>query len=150
MAQWRAEDVPSPLPPSTSTNFFPKFYPLCLGIRITFTFKEIFLWAVDLSSPFIFSGLRATCIPIQRVVPSACQAARRPACPWLACGGRHGPRRSSTHRGVTRQTRQPDDTRFCVSYHFTNHLRFIYVGLGAPTQSVKPVGLVQLKEKFCE
>lgn len=48
---------------------------------------------------FYFSGLRATCIPIQRVSPSACHPARRPARPWLACGGSRSPRRSSTHRG---------------------------------------------------
>lgn len=99
---------------------------------------------------FYFSGLRATWIPSQHVAPPACHAARRPACPWLACGGRHGPRRSRAHRGVTRQPWQPDDTRFCVSYHFANHMRFISVRLGTPTQSVKPVGLVQLKEKLCE
>lgn len=64
---------------------------------------------------FYFSGLRATWLPIQHVAPSACQATRRPACPWLACGGRHGPRRSTAHRGVTRQPWQPDDTRFlCI------------------------------------
>lgn len=61
---------------------------------------------------------------------------------------RHGPGHATTHQGGTRHIWQPDDTCFCVSYHFTNHLHFIYVRLGTPTQSVRPVGLVRLRVKL--
>ena len=63
-------------------------------------------------------------------------------------GGGRGPRHATTHQGGTRQTRQPDDTFFCISYHFTNHLHFIYVRLVTPTQSVRPFGLVRLRVKL--
>lgn len=142
---------------SSSVTLLLKFYSHCLGVFFTFTFKEICLWVVDCWSLFISpSALRGTCSPIQFISPSACQSARRPAS--LDCEGRNGgreesrrgPRHATTHQGGTRQTWQPDDTCFCVSYHFTNHLHFIYVRLCTPTQSVKPVGLVRLRVKLAE
>lgn len=97
-----------------------------LGVDLTFTFKEIYLWVFDCWSPVIsLSTLKGICIPILQISPSACHVARRPVRPWPVCGGKRGPRHASTHQGVARQTWQPDDTCFCVSYHFTNHLHFI-------------------------
>ena len=45
-------------------------------------------------------------------------------------------------------TRQDHDTCFFVSYHFTNHLHFIYLGYAACTQSGRPAGLVRVGEEM--
>lgn len=138
---------------STSVTLFLKFYSRCLGLCFTFTFKGIYLWVVDCWSLFISrSALRGYAAQSGSSLSSACHSARRPAS--LDCRRREGGKSTwpkacqYTPRGGTRQKWQLGDTCFCVSYHFTNHLHFIYVSLGTPTQSVKPVGLVRLRVKL--
>lgn len=130
---------------------FLKFYSHCCGVCYTYSFKEIYLWVVDCCSLFISVCVKGHLQPNPAHVSLCLSVSRADSVPGLhTWGGRvesqRGPRRA--HQGGTRQTWQLDDTCFCVSYHFNNHLHFIYVRLGTPTQSVRPVGLVRLRMKL--